>query len=118
MNHIDHIKTERNRMAGIRLGDFVLVAGALERVCVLRHDSPDLQTTNVGSWYLGRDGYTEFSGTCINFNRPAKYDQIDKSTLHETGTAPGDFWTFKDGQVGEGRRENFATVCKIFAIID
>jgi hypothetical protein len=117
MNHIDHIKTERNEITGIRLGDFVLVAGVLERVCVLRHDSPHLQTTNVGSWFLGRDGYTEFSGTCINLHRPAKYDLIDKSTLRQTGTAQGDFWTFKDGQAFPFSRENFATECKIFEMI-
>lgn len=118
MNHIDQIKTERNQMAGIRLGDFVLVAGSPERVCVLRHDSPDLQTTNTGSWFLGRDGYTEFSGTCINFHRPAKYDLIDKSTLRQTGTAPGDFWTFKDGQAFPFSREDFLSSCTVFEIIE
>jgi hypothetical protein len=116
--HIEKIKQDHEAISGVRLGDYVRIAGNLERISVCSSRSPTIQTTleDSGAWFLAREGYSDFSGGSINMSHPVEFDRIIRSELRETGTTPGEFWTFKDGQAGAGRRENFIVPCRIFEI--
>ena len=117
--YLEKVKQAHDARLGIRLGDFVLIEGKLERISVCRTDSLTVQTTlaESGAWFLGEGNYSEFSGTAVNFKHGREFDKIDKQQLRETGNRLGEFWTFKDGVVGEGRRENFEALCRIFEVM-
>lgn len=117
--HIKKIINERDAVPGPRLGDYVIVEGTYERICVLRDDQATVQTTHVdqGGWALLGNGICSFSGACINFGRSRQFDKIEKRALRATEeTKEGRFWTFKDGEVGPGRRVDFTTSCRVFVI--
>lgn len=116
--YITQLQEERSDLDGPNLGDFVQVEGSLERICVMHRGSNHIQTTalDLGSFYLGPQGSTSFSGSCINYKRSRQFDRIDKTTLHEVGSLVGTFWTFKDGEVGVGRGISITAPCRIFVI--
>lgn len=119
MIHIENIIKERDAIPGPRLGDYVIVEGSYERICVLRQEYTTIQTTHVdnGGWALLGDGCCSFSGTSINFGRSRQFDKIEKSALRAIEeTKDGRFWTFKDGEVGPDRRVDFTAPCRVFVI--
>lgn len=118
-SHIEKILEEHANVPGIRLGDFVEIENGLERVCVIHKQSKTLQTTlgTQGSWFLFSDGFLEFSGSCINFDRDRKFDKISIDDLECIGEVSGNFWTFKDGVVCPGGRVDFSGNCRLFKIV-
>jgi hypothetical protein len=114
--YIEKIKQEYDSRQEPRLGDYVMVEGSLERICVIHRATHEIQTSDVGSFYLGRDGSSTFSGACINFKRSRNFDRINLDKLRLVDSEIGEFWTFKDGEVGCGRGEGFSALCRVFEI--
>lgn len=117
-NYIEQCKAKHVTIGGPRLGDFVRVNDQLERISVINSSVSAIQVTlpDSGAWFLDKDGYQDFAGTALNLKHSKEFDVIPLQQLQEIGTQLGDFWTFKDGIVSAGRREDFQAVCRVFAL--
>ena len=103
-------EAEFNRREGPRVGDAVKMPdGTVRR---FNHDwGDDIQTTKGPGWdasfYLGKGGYAEFSGSLDH--------AIPKSKLTLTGeTLDAPFWFFHHGEVGAHRGVHFHMKVRVF----
>lgn len=95
---------------GPRLGDFVRFQdGSLARISVM-HEDGDLQAAKVdeGGFFLWKEGFTEFSGTCGNKVDPACLRRLDE-------TMEGRVWTFRNGDVAPGGRVDTTVPFRVYA---
>lgn len=99
---------ELDKVEGPRLGDFVKFQdGSINRISVNRHRN-EVQTTQHGSFFLGKGGFMEFSGAC---GAPIARERL--TPLSET--LEGDVWTFHHGYVVAGGRVDGKVPFRVYA---
>jgi hypothetical protein len=97
-----------NKLEGLRIGDYVQEKdGKLTRVTHIHRyrDTPEkevgVQTGgNSGSYYIGEDGYLEYSG---GLDSGYKLGQLEKTDKKEKGSV----WFFDENIAGGGRGKHF-----------
>lgn len=89
-----------------RVGDFVILTdGTLER---FSHDWGDsLQTSPGGSWYMGNNGYIEFSG---GLNPSIPKNQLTRLSNFKDGR----FWFFQHDFARANNGVDFLVPCRTF----
>ena len=97
---------DRDKIDGPRIGDFVQFAdGTLHR---FSHDwGEDIQHSEHGSFYFGREGWVDFSGSL--------FQAILKSKLRPIGDRPGRFWFFHHDLTGAHRGVDCEAPCRVYA---